>query len=150
MGLKIICGDHAFCWLNRATDKRKETRRRLNFTTKEQSNEAGKTLYFEFHGIFWEPDWAPSGRHFLFTNWGSSPHAIEDRSAADGFSRRVAEAPEGKYSAVNSARWAPDGTRFLFTQRAGLSQKQLMVADAAVGHRTALAELNDTSEGTYA
>src|ERR1035438_3140222 len=101
-------------------------------------------------GIFWEPDWAPSGTHFLFTNWGSSPHAIEDRSAADGFSRRVAEAPEGKYSAVNSARWAPDGTRFLFTQRAGLSQKQLMVADAAGGHRTALAELNDTSEGTYA
>src|ERR1022692_3917382 len=47
-------------------------------------------------GIFWEPDWAPSGTHFLFTNWGSSPHAIEDRSAADGFSRRVAEAPEGK------------------------------------------------------
>ena len=101
-------------------------------------------------GIFWEPDWAPSGTHFLFTNWGSSPHAIEDRSAADGFSRRVAEAPEGKYSAVNSARWAPDGTRFLFTQRAGLSQKQLMVADAAGGRRTALAELNDnTSEGAY-
>jgi hypothetical protein len=42
MGLKIICGDHAFCWLNRAADKRKEASRRLNFTTKEQSNQAGK------------------------------------------------------------------------------------------------------------
>jgi Tol biopolymer transport system component len=90
----------------------------------------------------------------LFTKSSFDTSTIEDRSAAEGFSRPVAESPEGIDSVVALARWAPDGTRFLFTQisaqSSGTLQKQLMVANAAGGRRTALAELNDnTSEGAY-
>jgi WD40 repeat protein len=43
-------------------------------------------------GVAWWPDWAPSGTHFLLTHRIGSSLVIEDRSAAEGFSRRVADA----------------------------------------------------------
>ena len=58
-------------------------------------------------------------RHSLsvFHAWLGSKRVIEDRSAAEGFSRRVADAPEGTNDFVAfTPRWSPDGTRFLFSQ----------------------------------
>jgi Tol biopolymer transport system component/predicted Ser/Thr protein kinase len=101
-------------------------------------------------GISWQPDWAPSGTHFLFTKSSFDTSTIEDRSAAEGFSRPVAESPEGIDSVVALARWAPDGTRFLFMQSAGGAPPQLMVANAAGQRRTALAELNSNGARGFA
>ena len=86
-------------------------------------------------GTSWQPDWAPSGTHFLFVRFDGGPQmAIEDRSAAEGFSHRVVEAPWDGVS--GRPRWAPDGARFLF--KAG---RQLMVTDAAGVHQMALADI---------
>ncbi len=60
-------------------------------------------------GIAVSPDWAPSGKHFLFATSRGDYGRIEDREAdGEGFSRRLGEAT-GK-----EARWSPDGGRFLF------------------------------------
>ena len=77
--------------------------------------------------VSWLPDWAPSGTHYLFsTNLGAGAfRAIEDRSGTEGFSRRVAEAPQN--SSVIGPKWAPDGARFLFTQNSS-GRTQLTVA----------------------
>jgi WD40 repeat protein len=88
------------------------------------------------------PDWAPSGDHFLYAASGSFtnlPHVIEDRSATGGFSRRVAEAPQGRADVLNQPRWAPDGMRFLFIQDpVDPAFGDLMISNASGGHRTAL------------
>jgi len=83
--------------------------------------------------LSWQPEWAPSGTHFLFSAAGSSKKTvIEDQSAADGFSRQVAEAPEGFIGAGATApRWAPDGKRFLFRQWAPISE--LMMSNGTGG-----------------
>ena len=94
-------------------------------------------------GASWQPDWAPSGTHFLFVRFdGGMQFGIEDRSAAEGFSRRVVEAPWDVRS--GTPRWAPDGTRFLFKMG-----PQLMVTDAAGGRQTALADVGDLSLFTW-
>ncbi len=82
-------------------------------------------------GVSWEPDWAPSGTHYLFSTFGEgSGGGIVDRSAAEGFSRRVADAPPGGDTYTLGPRWAPDGTRFLFAE--GLvARMQLAVANAS-------------------
>jgi eukaryotic-like serine/threonine-protein kinase len=94
-------------------------------------------------GVSWEPDWAPSGTHFLFSTFSSGAgRGIEDRSATDGFSRRVAEAPQETDTNDTYAlapRWAPDGARFLFVQ--GLvGRLQLTIADASGGRWVPIAE----------
>jgi Tol biopolymer transport system component len=82
-------------------------------------------------GVSWEPDWAPSATHFLFSTFGEgSGGGIVDRSAAEGFSRRVADAPPGDDSYALGPRWAPDGTRFLFAQ-GQVSHMQLAIANAS-------------------
>ena len=93
-------------------------------------------------GVSWEPDWAPSGTHYLYATFGNGIRGgIEDRFAAEGFSRRVAEAPPGSDTNDTYAlapRWSPDGTRFLFVQ--GLvGQFQLTIANASGGHWTPIA-----------
>jgi len=47
-------------------------------------------------GVSWQPDWAPSGTHFLYGTFvtGAVP-GIEDRYATEGFSRRVAKCSAG-------------------------------------------------------
>jgi serine/threonine protein kinase len=93
-------------------------------------------------GISWMPDWAPSGTHYLFSR-SVDDRVIEDRSAAEGFSRRVAETPQGSASLTFfSPRWAPDGKRFLFVQGPGLGlgRSQLTLANTSGGPWTTLAD----------
>ena len=94
-------------------------------------------------GVSWEPDWAPSGTHFLYSTFSTGAgRGIEDRSATKAFSRRVAEAPQlndANDTYALAPRWSPDGTRFLFVQ--GLvGELQLTIADASGGHWTPIAQ----------
>jgi Tol biopolymer transport system component/tRNA A-37 threonylcarbamoyl transferase component Bud32 len=89
-------------------------------------------------GVSWQPDWAPSGTHYLFSTFGA-PGGIENRSAMDGFSRRVVEAPPGPETYTLAPRWSPDGTRFLFVQ-GPMTREQLTIANAVGGRWTTLAD----------
>jgi serine/threonine protein kinase len=82
-------------------------------------------------GVSWQPDWAPSGTHYLFSTFGDgSGGGIVDRSATEAFSRRVADAPPGSDTYALGPQWSPDGTRFLFAE--GLvARMQLAVANAS-------------------
>jgi eukaryotic-like serine/threonine-protein kinase len=94
-------------------------------------------------GVGMQPEWAPSGTHFLVSrvvNDGQG-RVIEDRSATEGFSRRVVDEPLGASGDAALPRWAPDGTRFLFVQNTA-GRKQLAVSYASGGAFTPLAELN--------
>ncbi|HYM10323.1 MAG TPA: protein kinase, partial [Bryobacterales bacterium] len=100
-------------------------------------------------GVSWEPDWAPSGTHYLFSTFSSgASRGIEDRSVAEGFSRRVADAPPGNNTYALAPRWAPDGTRFLFVE--GLvGRLQLTIANASGGHWTPIADSVEQSAHTW-
>jgi Tol biopolymer transport system component/tRNA A-37 threonylcarbamoyl transferase component Bud32 len=103
-------------------------------------------------GISTLPDWAPSGTHYSFTLSLSGPKNffVEDRSATDGFSRRLAESPPRSDSlGAFAADWSPDGTRFLFVQ--GPAQRlQLTIGNASGGPWTALAGLSGNYFGAHA
>ena len=88
-----------------------------------------------------QPEWAPSGTHFLVSIAGVDGRVIEDRSATEGFSRRVVDEPLGASADAALPRWAPDGARFLFVQRTA-GRRQLAVSSASGGAFTPLAELN--------
>jgi len=94
-------------------------------------------------GASMEPDWAPSGTHYLYATFGAgNSRAIEDRPAAEGgFSRRVVESPQGSddFEAM-LPKWSPDGTRFLFVQ-GPWARFQLTIANASGGRWTPLAEV---------
>ena len=88
------------------------------------------------------PDWAPSGTHFLFNRIDvGAGSAIDDRSAAEGFSRRVAESPRG-HPILNGPRWAPDGTRFVFAQGVATQNRKsrLTIANSSGGRWTELVD----------
>ena len=91
-------------------------------------------------GVSWKPDWAPSGTHFLYSTFvtGAVP-GIEDRYVAEGFSRRVANAPPGTNTYAEGPRWSPDGTRFLFSQ-GPVGRQQLTIANASGGNWTPIAD----------
>jgi eukaryotic-like serine/threonine-protein kinase len=76
-------------------------------------------------------DWAPSGTHYLVSTDRSGTFGIEDTSAADGFSRRLASPASGD-SGVFMPRYAPDGSRFTYVA-AGFGGNRLMLANAAGG-----------------
>ena len=87
-------------------------------------------------GVSWQPDWAPSGTHYLYGTFvtGAVP-GIEDRYATEGFSRRVANAPPGTNTYAEAPRWSPDGTRFLFSQ-GPQGRLRLTIASASGGNWT--------------
>jgi Tol biopolymer transport system component/predicted Ser/Thr protein kinase len=91
-------------------------------------------------GVSWQPDWAPSGTHYLYATFvtGAVP-GIEDRYATEGFSRRVANAPPGTNTYAEGPRWSPDGTRFLFSQ-GPVGRQQLTIANASGGNWTPIAD----------
>ncbi len=96
-------------------------------------------------GIHWQPEWAPSGTHFLFSTGESAPRIfIEDHASAEGFSRRVAETPNG---ATYNPRWAPDGTRFLFTELLK-GRRKVMISNATGDRQTGIADID--LQTTYA
>jgi Tol biopolymer transport system component len=75
-------------------------------------------------GAPWQPDWAPSGTHYLVSTSPSGGSNIEDMSP-NVFSRRVAE---GSGFGAYGPRWAPDGTRFVFTNL-GFTGRTLKLSD---------------------
>jgi len=87
--------------------------------------------------VSWWPDWAPNGTHYLVTTSRSGTFTIEDVSAAESFSRRLA-AGEGDEVPTGAPRWAPDGSRFVFTSsfRGGI---RLMLSNSSGGGATVLA-----------
>jgi serine/threonine protein kinase len=91
-------------------------------------------------GVSWQPDWAPSGTHYLYSTFvtGALP-GIEDRYATEGFSRRIANAPPGTNTYAEGPRWSPDGTRFLFAQ-GPVGRRQLTIANASGGNWTSIAD----------
>ena len=93
-------------------------------------------------GISMHPAWAPAGTHYLFATNRSGKWVIEDSSAADGFSRRVAEA-DADATSTTQPRWAPDGSRFSFitTKPSGTI---VMLANASGGR---VAPLDPSSLG---
>jgi Tol biopolymer transport system component len=87
-------------------------------------------------GMSNDPDWAPSGSHFLFASISNGPAEIEDRTVGDGFVRRLAAAgidgvPKDADSMI-FPQWAPDGHQFLFNARAN-GFWQLWIANASAG-----------------
>jgi Tol biopolymer transport system component len=86
-------------------------------------------------GVAWalQPEWAPSGTHYLSSrSLAGDDRVIEDRSATEGFSRRVVDEPLGTGDYAALPRWAPDGTRFLFVQHAA-GRLQLAISSASGG-----------------
>ena len=91
-------------------------------------------------GVSWQPDWAPSGTHYLYSTFVTSSVAgIEDRYPTEGFSRRITNAPPGINTYAEGPRWSPDGTRFLFTQ-GPVDRQHLTIANASGGNWTPIAD----------
>jgi eukaryotic-like serine/threonine-protein kinase len=91
-------------------------------------------------GVSWQPDWAPSGTHYLYGTFVTGAvGGIEDRYATEGFSRRVANAPPGINTYAEGPRWSPDGTRFVFSQ-GPVDRQKLTIASASGGNWTPIAD----------
>jgi Tol biopolymer transport system component len=100
-------------------------------------------------GFSFAPDWSPSGTHYLITLLTGNHWVIEDRSVADGFSRRVAEASPGSNDEPADARWSPDGTRFVFDH--GPPGKSLLaIASASGGPWINIADISSAPFDSYA
>lgn len=93
---------------------------------------SGGTVHTMVEGVGtnWYPDWAPSGTHFLFTANSVAGLAIVDRDASgSGFTRRLMESGD-------TARWSPDGARFVYVDRA--SPDKLMLVNVSGGRSVVL------------
>jgi Tol biopolymer transport system component len=86
-------------------------------------------------GVSWFPDWDPSGSHYLVFTDRSGAQAIEDVSPS-GFSRRVADVSKGRD--IMGARWAPDGSRFVFLAT-GPKGQELLLSNASGAREITLA-----------
>jgi len=93
-------------------------------------------------GASWFPTWAPSGTHYAYATNGSGRWTIEDASADETFSRRVTEVEPA--TSLSQLRWAPDGSRFTFTQ-ATLAETKVILSSATGGQ---LAPLDPNAPGS--
>jgi len=102
-------------------------------------------------GVSFCADWAPSGTHYLVTVafQGTQHWAVEDRSTADNFARRVAEVP-GSIGDATAARWSPDGARFVFTQSDAIGKSKLTIADASGSRLTPVVDVTNAPFPSYA
>ncbi len=75
-----------------------------------------------------DPDWHPSGTHFLVDTNHSGIQALEDVSAAEGFFRRIQSG-----TGVSTPRFSPDGARFLFWKTQD-GRAQLMISSLSGAH----------------
>ncbi len=74
-------------------------------------------------GVSNNPDWAPSGTHFIYSVPVGEGMGIQDRQAGEeGFSRRLVEA-----EAAREPRWSPDGKRFVFYTESKATSKLTLV-----------------------
>ncbi len=88
-------------------------------------------------GVAFRPDWAPSGKHFLYATTNGDYGRIEDGQAdGDGVSRQLGEA------GGSEARWSPDGGRFVFYNQ---HDATLRLANASGG---GWVQLDSTRSGT--
>jgi len=95
-------------------------------------------------GVSWWPAWAPSGAHYAFVHDALERPIIRDMSAdagPGGFSRPLVSGA----GSLNRLMWAPDGTRFSFTQSRTGGQT-LMIANAAGGPAVAV---DDSATDSY-
>lgn len=101
-------------------------------------------------GVSWWPSWSPSGTHYLVSsNRSADAYAIED-IGSNGFSRMVAEAPKEPKSDTIEARWAPDGSRFVFTLFDDTTHtSKLMLSNASVGPAIPIADLGKVGAWVY-
>jgi eukaryotic-like serine/threonine-protein kinase len=78
----------------------------------------------------WQPDWNPSGSHFIFASAGEGQFAIQEWSRTDGPKRRLRE--EAGVLHLSTPRWTPDGTRFAYEKYSAGGGK-LWVSNASGG-----------------
>lgn len=92
-----------------------------------------RTVMAEIGVGSWFPVWHPSGTHFLVSTNRSGTWAIEDVSAAEGFSRRIQTAN----SSILGPDASPDGARMLY----GVGDNgpfQLLISNASGGGVTSV------------
>jgi len=87
--------------------------------------------------VSWWPDCAPSGTHYLVSTNRSGTFAVEDISAAEGFSRRLTTV-ESNELGFGGARWAPDGSRFVFSDLLREGGSRFMISNSTGGRATVL------------
>jgi serine/threonine protein kinase len=78
----------------------------------------------------WQPDWNPSGTHFIFASAGEGQFAIQEWSRTDGPKRRLRE--EAGVLHLSTPRWTPDGTRFAY-EKYSAGGGRLWVSNASGG-----------------
>jgi dipeptidyl aminopeptidase/acylaminoacyl peptidase len=84
--------------------------------------------------VSWMADWSQAGTRYVVSTNRSGPIAIEDVSAQDGFSRRLAVA-DGQQGLMNP-KWSPDGSRVAYLHVSN-TEARFMVANVAGGRPTA-------------
>jgi Tol biopolymer transport system component len=88
-----------------------------------------------------EPDWHPSGTHFLVATDRFGGFNIEDMSP-NGFSRPMTQAPaDSGFSFAAEPRWSPDGSRFIFDLSDATGVGTLMLSNASGGRAISVARL---------
>ena len=101
-------------------------------------------------GLSWWSSWSVSGTHYLVSsNRSAEAFAIEDIDW-DGFSRVVAQAPKDSKSTAYEARWAPDGSRFVFALLDDVAHtSKLMLSNASGGPAIKIADLGKIGARIY-
>ena len=88
---------------------------RLQWSAAEVGIADGRVRFLQPSGeISGFPDWDPDGTRYLHATFRAGRWGVDESSATDRFTRRVAEVEHG---GVSEPRWAPDGSQFTFTWR---------------------------------